>query len=459
MPAYMINLLLVFSGLLTGYLLWYRDRRNEILRQQSLKKDNDELHASLSLAHATHRQLNDRFQRQTSQLNVLQRLCDELNEASQRSTSSSILVTETPILEGRHQPTAIPTVTETDIIPIDTEKLELNVALENATAENSALQTRIENQESTINKIAERTKDTLHQQEVRHTEQIRNLEQRICSQADSMKKTDQHLQEIALKLDVSQKKLLVAESALVDSNSKTSTLYKKIENLKATCLKISQYESQMQGAELENQKLKLENQTLRIQHQENLSYQDKLSVEIRNLKSVNSHSTEQANERVNSQKTKELELTKKIESLERSNDQLQHERAGLLTRLANQQSMADSDSAIISFAKAMEQRKSKSQQFDAEHQGHLIKHTQRGMLFASPPKKPDNLKFISGITEILEARLNDSGIYSYKQILDWSEIAVTEFSGLLGIDESLITNTWKQQAEFLAQPKASKAAA
>ena len=83
MPVYMTNLILVFSGLLTGYLLWYREKRNETLLQKSLKKDNNDLRSSLTLAHATHRQLNDRFQRQTSQLAVLQRLCDDLNAASQ----------------------------------------------------------------------------------------------------------------------------------------------------------------------------------------------------------------------------------------------------------------------------------------------------------------------------------------------------------------------------------------
>ncbi len=159
------------------------------------------------------------------------------------------------------------------------------------------------------------------------------------------------------------------------------------------------------------------------------------------------------------QKTKESELSKTIDSLTISNDQLRHERAELLARLANHQSMSESDSAILSFAKAMEQRKSQSQQYDAEHQGHLIEHAQRGMLFASPPKKPDNLKFISGITEILEARLNDCGIYTYKQILAWSDGEVVEFSSLLGISESLITKTWQQQADFLAQPKDGQIAA
>ena len=107
----------------------------------------------------------------------------------------------------------------------------------------------------------------------------------------------------------------------------------------------------------------------------------------------------------------------------------------------------------------MEQRESLSRQFDAEHQGHLMEHAQRGMLFTSPPKKPDNLKFISGITEILEARLNDCGIYTYKQILAWNGGAVVEFSSLFGVSESLITKTWKQQAEFLAHPKDGQAAA
>ena len=215
----------------------------------------------------------------------------------------------------------------------------------------------------------------------------------------------------------------------------------------------------MQGVEIENKKLNLEKKTLENEQQKLLSIQKELSNEISDLRNENSRSKEDSIEKLNSQKTRVLELSETIEKLKISNDQLQQECSDLSVRLANQKSIVSSDSAIISFAQAMEQRKSQSQQFDAEHQGYLVKHSRRGMLFESPPQKPDNLKFISGISEILEARLNDCGIYTYNQILNWSEEAVSEFSNQLGIAESLIKQTWKQQAEFLAQSKAGKAAA
>lgn len=445
MPVYMTNLILVFSGLLTGYLLWYRDKRNETLLQKSLKKDNNDLRSSLTLAHATHRQLNDRFQRQKSQLAVLQRLCDDLNAASQHAVANSTNGTETLQSQDRILQAVDRTHQKGDGDATDQQPLDLKASLEELTAENLALQKRLENQQATISQITEGNKKALVEKEEKHTEQVNRLEDRICSQAESIKKTDQHLQELALKLDHSQKKLAVAESALMESNSRTALLSTKIEDLKATCLRISQYESHMQGVEIENKKL--------------ISIQKELSSEISNLRNENKRSKADSIEKLDFQKTRALELSETIEKLKLSNDQLQQECSDLSVRLANQQSIVSSDSAIISFAEAMEQRKSQSQQFDAEHQGHLVKHSRRGMLFESPPQKPDNLKFISGITEILEARLNDCGIYTYKQILNWSEEAVSEFSNQLGIAESLITQTWKQQAEFLAQSKAGRAAA
>ncbi len=455
MPPYMTNLILVFAGLLTGFLLWHRDRRNEDSLQRSLKKDNHDLHASLTLAHATHRQLSDRFKRQTSQLNVLQRLCDELNEASQNPAPVPNGDIQTTLAQNQLPEQLKSPTSESDAPSVDNKQIKLQATLDGAIAENLALHKRLENQEATINKINEQNKDALNEQELNHADQISHLEHRICNQAESIKKTDQHIQDLASKLDTSEKKQISAESALIDSNSQTSRLYKKIENLKATCLRISQFETHTQSIESENQKLKLENQNLQTQQEQHILSQNKLSVEFNDLKRESS----QSKERLNLQKTKESELSKTIDSLTISNDQLRHERAELLARLANHQSMSESDSAILSFAKAMEQRKSQSQQYDAEHQGHLIEHAQRGMLFASPPKKPDNLKFISGITEILEARLNDCGIYTYQQILAWSDEEVVAFSSLLGISESLITKTWQQQADFLAQPKDGQIAA
>lgn len=220
-------------------------------------------------------------------------------------------------------------------------------------------------------------------------------------------------------------------------------------------MRSTRLKARTQNLKTENQELKLENQNLQTQNKEHILRQQKLSDQINALKLASTHSRK----KWNSKKTKELELPKTIENIEIFNDHLHHERSELSAGLTNHKSRLEPDSKILSFSEAMEQRKSKTQHFDSERQGFLIEDTRRGMLFASPPEKSDNLKFISGITEILEARLNDCGIYTYKQILAWPDGAVVKFSNLLGVSESLITETWKQQAEFLAQPKDGKKAA
>lgn len=452
MLPYMITLVLVFSGLLTGHLLWRRDRRIANSLLQSLKKDNHHLEASLTLAQASHLQLSDRFKRQASQLNVLQRICDELNGPSQTILSSDhgTMLTQKPLHQQLN-----PQPKKTDTHSAKTGPFDLKVALEETNTKNQGLLKRLENQEFTINKINEQNKNSLIEQEVKHADQVSHLEHRICSQAESIMKTNQHLQDLAMKLNASKKKQLNAESAVIDSDSKISSLNEKIEKLTATCLRFTRFESRTQNLKTENQELKLENQNLQTQNDEHILRQQKLSDQINALKLTSTHSRKQWN----SKKTNELELPKTIENIEISNDQLHHERSELSARLTNHKYIPEPDSAILSFAEAMEQRKSKTQHFDSEHQGFLIEHMRRGMLFASPPEKSDNLKFISGITEILEARLNDCGIYTYKQILAWPDGAVAEFSNLLGISESLITEIWKQQAEFLAQPKDRKKAA
>lgn len=455
MPPYMTNLILVFAGLSTGYLLWFRDRRNEDTLRQSLQKDNSDLHASLTLAHATHGQLNDRFKRQTSQLKVLQRICDELSEISQSAAQATQIQTNKILDQERIIQTlnGSPESTVTPSAP--SESPLINAALEKATAENEVLLKRIENQESTINRINEQTESSLNQKEAEHSGQIERMERRICSQAESIKDSHQHLQDLAFQLDVSTKKQITAEASLIDSKCQTAQLYEKIETLKSTCLRISQLETHSKNRDSENKQLKSVYQSLQSQYKDSVSNHNQLSAELADLRLVNKQSQSELDLR----RKKEIEFSNTIESLKISNDQLQYERAELQSRLANHKSISESDSAVLSFAKAMEQRESLSRQFDAEHQGHLMEHAQRGMLFTSPPKKLDNLKFISGITEILEARLNDCGIYTYKQILAWNGGAVVEFSSLLGVSESLITKTWKQQAEFLAHPKDGQAAA
>jgi predicted flap endonuclease-1-like 5' DNA nuclease len=68
------------------------------------------------------------------------------------------------------------------------------------------------------------------------------------------------------------------------------------------------------------------------------------------------------------------------------------------------------------------------------------------------------LKRISGIAAVLEKKLNEFGIYTYRQIMDWDEAAVEEFSTLLAFRDRIQRDDWMGQARHLYEEKYSKAA-
>ena len=79
----------------------------------------------------------------------------------------------------------------------------------------------------------------------------------------------------------------------------------------------------------------------------------------------------------------------------------------------------------------------------------------RGMIYAERPDDADDLKIISGIGPVIEKKLNGFGIYTYKQVADWSEENITEFDGLLSFKGRINRDDWlTQAAELYAQKSA-----
>jgi predicted flap endonuclease-1-like 5' DNA nuclease len=150
-------------------------------------------------------------------------------------------------------------------------------------------------------------------------------------------------------------------------------------------------------------------------------------------------------------------LQKKLKSSEETIRSLRRERAGVLARLANYRTVAEPDATIISFKQAMEQRNQAD--YCQEYGGPTQEHATRGTVYTTEPKSRDNLKRISGIAEVLEARLNDYGIYTFKQIMEWKPAAIDEFSRLLAFRDRILRDDWKGQAKFLYQQKIQSAAA
>jgi predicted flap endonuclease-1-like 5' DNA nuclease len=78
------------------------------------------------------------------------------------------------------------------------------------------------------------------------------------------------------------------------------------------------------------------------------------------------------------------------------------------------------------------------------------------VIYTEEPADWDDLKLISGIAEVLEAKLNDQGIYTFKQIRDWSPEAVEEFGRLFHFKDRITREDWQGQARKLYQTRVKK---
>jgi predicted flap endonuclease-1-like 5' DNA nuclease len=141
-------------------------------------------------------------------------------------------------------------------------------------------------------------------------------------------------------------------------------------------------------------------------------------------------------------------LQAKLRASEETIRSLRKERAAVLARLANYRTVADPGATVISFTEAMEIRKKRETTYDNEYGGPVRTHATRGVVYTQAPKESDDLKRISGIAEVLEARLNDYGIYTFKQIMEWKPEAIEEFSHLLTFKDRIERDQWVAQAGF-----------
>ncbi len=97
-------------------------------------------------------------------------------------------------------------------------------------------------------------------------------------------------------------------------------------------------------------------------------------------------------------------------------------------------------------------------QHEPEYGGTIRKDQVRGNVYVEPPQFRDDLKKISGIAHVLERRLNEYGIYTYKQIMEWDKTAIDEFSHLLAFPDRIERDDWLGQARqfyFQAQKRAA----
>ena len=133
--------------------------------------------------------------------------------------------------------------------------------------------------------------------------------------------------------------------------------------------------------------------------------------------------------------------------------ELRTQRTEMLNEMAAHRDRRDhvEDSAVISFTQAMQQRNEAA--FNAEYGGVVRMDSTRGIVFTQAPESKDDLKLISGIATVLESRLNEFGIYTFKQIMDWQPEEIEEFSRLLTFKERIERDDWQGQARFFYKKK------
>ena len=102
-----------------------------------------------------------------------------------------------------------------------------------------------------------------------------------------------------------------------------------------------------------------------------------------------------------------------------------------------------SDSMILSLSEAR-------QTIDHEYGGETRIHRTRGRVFTSRPKSVDDLKLISGVATVMEGKLNDYGVYTFRQVMEWDNTNIAEFRELLpAFKDRIERDDWVGQAAHL----------
>jgi predicted flap endonuclease-1-like 5' DNA nuclease len=86
---------------------------------------------------------------------------------------------------------------------------------------------------------------------------------------------------------------------------------------------------------------------------------------------------------------------------------------------------------------------------DDEYRGRTRFDDRRGWVFTELPQLRDDLKKITGIANVLERRLNELGIFTYRQIMEWDHKMIAEFSKLFAFKDRIQRDGWQRQARDL----------
>ena len=250
-------------------------------------------------------------------------------------------------------------------------------------------------------------------------------------------------------LDQAEERLGVGIVELEATRTKVADLTTEAEELKISCQRISELEALVQSRDANQDAATHQLEQLRIAYDQASSANEVLQTRVDQLQSENTDQLSMANRNDSELRT----LQTKLRASEETIRSLRRERAAVLARLANYRTIAEPEAKVISFTEAMEIRNKQDTDYDHEYGGPVRMHATRGLIYTQAPKEQDDLKRISGIAVVLEARLNDYGVYTFKQIMEWKPEAIEEFSHLLTFRDRIERDDWISQARFFYNEK------
>ncbi len=78
-----------------------------------------------------------------------------------------------------------------------------------------------------------------------------------------------------------------------------------------------------------------------------------------------------------------------------------------------------------------------------------------GLIYKQTPPDADDLTKIKGIATVLEKRLHELGIHTYRQIASWDDSHIREFSSRLAFKDRIAREHWVEQARSLNEARQS----
>ena len=298
-----------------------------------------------------------------------------------------------------------------------------------------------------------------HQQVSNQRRQREALESKLADNDQSLRRVSAERDALAAQLSELTSQLDQVASTVAEREKAINQLELEVEEAGTLQVRIRELEALLERRESEMQELNVTSGEAQLLREQFSSLQDQYAIARRRQVELEANLERRQNERQHDQATEDnyrAELEQYQTKLAASADTirtLRRERAAVLARLANYRTIVEPDRAVISFTQAMELQKKQSESYDEEYGGHTTIHAKRGLIYVSEPETRDDLKRISGIAEVLEARLNDYGIYTFKQIMEWSEESIDEFSNLLTFRDRIQRDDWQHQARYFYDQK------